>query len=248
MIEKSARKIIFSFFMLLAPVSLLLTFPLFATQGSLSNHGYGLPAIREFIFSGTGGRLSCQLYVTPDDATVKTTASRAGSIENAYKLAVGWAYVSDQRINGVTEEWMSPHDFLTKTPYYRNSPLPGKIAGDCEEQANTLASLIRALGVPAEGVRVVLGKASSVDDGKGHVWVELWDGRQWMALDPSSGPYWNDETERFVLRQGVPFDYFASHTYPLRVLAYYNDIYYLDAVSGSGNAPDWWAGMAGAGK
>jgi glycosyltransferase involved in cell wall biosynthesis len=44
-----------------------------------------------------------------------------------------------------------------------------------------------------------------------------------------------------VRREAVPFEYYASHAYPvLQTWVYYNDIYYLDPRDGSGNAPDSW--------
>jgi len=130
---------------------------------------------------------------------------------------------------------------LTNTPHYSSNPLKGEKVSDCEEQGNTLASLIRAAGIRPEEVRVALGEVMFNDTETGHAWVELFANGHWVALDPSSGPYWDDEAGKQVRRRGVPFDYYASHIYPvLQVRAYYNDIYYLDPRDGSGNAPVSW--------
>ncbi len=87
----------------------------------------------------------------------------------------------------------------------------------------------------------MLGKVSFGDEAKGHAWVELLTDGHWLALDPTDGPYWDDKAERLVRKQGVSFNYYASHTYPVpQVSAYYNDIYYLDPGDGSGNAPASW--------
>jgi len=45
-------------------------------------------------------------------------------------------------------------------PEYETKPVRGRVASDYEEQANTLASILRARGVKAEDVRVVLGKVN----------------------------------------------------------------------------------------
>jgi hypothetical protein len=191
--------------------------------------------------SGCDGRIPYQLFVTPYDEAITQLADGLEGPGDAYRLAVGWVYVTEQTLNGVDEKWLSPNEFLVDTPYYHDNPVPGEIAGDCEEQACALVSLIRAQNVPAEEVRVVLGEAGQADDVKGHAWVELWTGDGWLTLDPSSGPCWDDETESLIDRQGVPFGYYGAHTYPLtRINVYCNDIYYLETAGGSGNAPDWW--------
>lgn len=182
-----------------------------------------------------------QNYITPDDNAVIEAAKRYGCVENAYRAATNWVYVSEQTLNGVPDLWLSPREFLTGSPEYSRNPVPGEVAGDCEEQANTLVSIFRALGVPPEQVRVVLGYVNPDNEEKGHVWVELLSSGQWLALDPSSGPRWDDAGGTFLRREGLPFDYFTGHGYPVtRVSTYYNDEYRLDAATGEGNAPEWW--------
>lgn len=66
-----------------------------------------------------------------------------------------------------------PHEFLSVTPNYPSNPLKGNAVSDCEEQANTLVSLLRAEGVSADKVRAVVGKVKSRDGEGGHAWVEL---------------------------------------------------------------------------
>ncbi len=99
-----------------------------------------------------------QLYVTPDDATVASQASQVDDARGAYETAVQWVWVSDETLNDVPEKWLMPHKFLIDTSAYTSNPARPKVAGDCEEQANTLVSLFRAEGINAEDVRVVLGK------------------------------------------------------------------------------------------
>lgn len=156
-------------------------------------------------------------------------------------MAAGWVYVSDRTLNNSVEKWLTPHEFLTETPWYPTNPLKGKAVSDCEEHANTLVSLLRASGVSAEDVRVVLGRDASSRQNRGHVWVELFINGKWLDLDASSGSYWSDETERLVNQPALPFDYYQSHSFPpLIVEAYYNDVYYYEPGGPSTNAPDLW--------
>ncbi len=104
-----------------------------------------------------------------------------------------------------------------------------------------MVSLIRAEGIPPEEVRVALGETRLGDVKTGHAWIELLTNGHWIALDPSRGPYWDDEAGKLVRGLGRPFSYYTSHTYPvLQVHAYFNDTYYLDPRDGSGNAPASW--------
>ena len=131
---------------------------------------------------------------------------------------------------------------MANTPHYPGNPLKGEVVSDCEEQAHALVSLIRAKGIQPEDIRAALGKIELGNTETGHAWVELLTNGHWMVLDPNWGPYWDDEAEELVCRQGVPFDYYASHTYPiLQVWAYYNDTYYLDPIDSSGHAPASWS-------
>jgi hypothetical protein len=196
-------------------------------------------------FSGIGNRIPYQLFVTPEDENVKETASALSNSEEAYELSVNWIYVTEQRLNGTDEKWLTPGEFLSATPDNPRNPVPGEIAGDCEEQACTLVSLLRAMGVPADEVRVVLGTTGRENDSRGHAWVELWHGADWLTLDPSCGPYWDNDREILIDIQGLPFDFYAECSYPVPDIdIYYNDIYYLDTGSGLGNAPEWWLEQA----
>ncbi len=181
------------------------------------------------------------IYITPEDQAIETLAASINGVRDAYKVAVQWIYVSEQTLNQNADKWLTPHEFLTNTPHYPSNPLKGKEVSDCEEQAHTLVSLIRAEGIRPEEIRVAIGRIKFGDAETGHAWVELLTNGHWLVLDPSSGPYWDDKAGKLVNRQGLPFDYYANHTFPvLQVWAYYNDIYYLDPGDGSGNAPDSW--------
>lgn len=182
-----------------------------------------------------------QLFVTPDDAEVQALAARVDGAREAYAEAVQWTWVSDLTLHGQTERWLMPGGFLADTPDDPDNPRPGFVVSDCEEQANTLVSVLRAEGIAPDAVRVVLGRVNFGGQEGGHAWVEIMHQGEWLPLEATSGPYWDDDEWQLVPRAGNPFDYFAERDYPVvQVWAYYNDIYYLDPRSGEGNAPASW--------
>jgi hypothetical protein len=192
--------------------------------------------------------LTFRYYITPEEDAVRLLSGRLGGVEEAYETAVKWIYVAEQRLNNTADKWLTPHEFLNNTPDYPDNPVAGSVVSDCEEQAHTLVSLLRANGTSPEEVRVAIGKVTFNNVDKGHAWVELLLEGQWMALDPVWGPYWDDDEEKLVMREGKPFDYYTRHDYPvIQVWAYYNDIYYLNPENGSGNAPVSWSATARAG-
>ncbi len=200
-----------------------------------------IPETGDHVKNNSGEEFPFWIYVTPDAQAIEALANQINGAADAYKVAVQWTYVSEQKLNHVADRWLTPHRFLTETPHYSSNPVKGQEVSDCEEQANTLVSLIRAEGIRPEEVRVALGEVTFNDVESGHAWVELLTNGQWVALDPSWGPYWDGKDEKLVRRRGIPFDYYASHTYPvLQVWAYYNDTYYLDPRDGSGNVPASW--------
>lgn len=218
-----------------------ITSGLTGTREHSRRNNSAIPDIRDYAESNPHGEFPFWLYITPEDPVIEALAAQINGTIDAYKVAVQWIYVSDQKLNHTADKYLTPHQFLTDTPLYRSNPLKGEEVSDCEEQAHTLISLIRAEGVQPAEIRVALGEVKFGDVETGHAWVELLTNGHWMALDPSWGPYWDDKAEKLVHRQGVPFDYYASHTYPvIQVWAYYNDAYYLDPRDGSGNAPASW--------
>lgn len=200
-----------------------------------------IPETGDHVKNNSGEEFPFWIYVTPEDQAIEALANQINGAEEAYNVAVQWTYVAEQELNDTTDKWLTPYEFLTNTPRYSSNPLRGEEVSDCEEQANTLVSLIRAEGIRPEEVRVALGEVLFNDIRIGHAWVELLIKGNWMALDPSSGPYWDSKDAKLIRRQGVPFDHYASHTYPVhQVWAYYSDIYFLDSRDGWGDAPRSW--------
>jgi len=169
-----------------------------------------------------------QQFVTPDNSVIREL-SNGKTVQEIYEIAVDWTWVSDSILNGKTEKWLLPHEFLSNTPSYSTNPSQGNAVSDCSEQANTLVSLLRASGIAAEDVRVVLGKVDFDGNIGGHAWVELKEDGRWKVLDVTCGPYYDEENEEVIERNGVGDDYWKYHPYPVEeVWCYYNDRYYTD--------------------
>jgi hypothetical protein len=183
-----------------------------------------------------------QTYVTPNDSEVQALAGGIANNQQAYSTAVSWTWVSDQTLHGVSEKWLYPHEFLADTPNDPDNPVPGRVVSDCESQAYTLVSLLRAIGVSAQNVRVVVGQVNFSGQIGGHAWVELYEGNKWFALEATSGPYWDDDDEQLHESSGYPYNYFKTHHYPsIEIWGYFNDLYYYNPWTGQGNAPAHWS-------
>lgn len=182
-----------------------------------------------------------QLYVTPADGAVQSLSRQIESPTEAYATAVSWIWVSDQTLNHVAEKWLKPYEFLSDTAEYASNPAKGRIASDCSEQANTLTSLLRAEGIAPENVRVVLGLVDFDGSIGGHAWVEVYEEGVWVALEATSGPYYDDEKRQLVGSGGLPYTYFKFFPYPvLEKWVYYNDQYFYDIETRKGNPPSSW--------
>ncbi len=182
-----------------------------------------------------------QLFVTPDAEAVQKIAKKVNDTQEIFNTALSWLWVSEQYLNGEEEHWYTPEEFLTVTPSLDTNPSPGTIASDCSEQANTLASLFLAKGYDAENVRVVLGLVDFSGQTGGHAWVELYEDGQWIPLDPTSGAYFDESTETVTEAGRIPYTYFKYHSYPVEERwYYYNNVYFLDVITNTGNAPQNW--------
>ena len=185
--------------------------------------------------------LTYQDYITPSDLAVKQLSDKVNGGVEAYNVAVGWVWVSDVTLNDVAEKWLMPHTFLVDTPHYPTNPAKPREASDCEEQANTLVSLLRAEGVEAENVRVVLGLVKIEGDEGGHAWVEVYEENRWLALEATTGPFYDDDSLILIERRGLPYNYYKTHAYPsVKIWFYYNDVYYVDFIHNKQSAPAHW--------
>ena len=238
--EKRFLSLNFAYYMLVTNILLLILAIYFnVIHGPLICSGFTLKSEENRCTPRDGAAF--QSYVTPEDVVIRQMASQISCIEDAYVMAVQWVYVSEYKLNGTDDQWLSPREFVTTSPTHINNPVPGMVAGDCEEQANTLAAVIRASGIPPEEVRVALGLFDIDDIEKGHVWVEVYVNDKWLILDPCSGPYWDDNMGTLVQRKGLPLDYYLSHEYPVHeVMVYYNDRFYFECGESNDNMPLLW--------
>ena len=169
-----------------------------------------------------------QQFVTPNEPIIQQLAADLTRRE-AYSMATNWIWISDQVLHNKPEKWLLPKVFLLNTPSYSTNPIPGEEVSDCSEQANTLVSLLRAYGVPPEDVRVALGKVDFDGIIGGHSWVEIKEQGKWLVLDPTGGPFFDEEKDRLIQRSGVSYDYWKYHPYPIvEIWSYYKDVYYTN--------------------
>ena len=149
-----------------------------------------------------------QKYVTPNNEIVKTYVSTMGidTLIKAYDTAVDWIWVSDQTLHNVPERWLLPAEFIENTPTNPNNPLPTKMASDCESQAYTLVSIIESININKENVRVVIGEVNFSGEVGGHAWVQIYQDGNWMELEATSGPFWDDDDQTLVENRGFPFN------------------------------------------
>jgi len=161
-----------------------------------------------------------------------------------YEAALSWTWVSDETLNGVDEKWLTPTEFLEETPTYSSNPDYGEPVSDCEEQANTLASLLIASGEYNEStVRVAIGKVDFGNVSGGHAWVEVYQDGEWFPLDPTEGPYYDDDNSSIVSVDVSEIDYeeYLENIYPaVKVWYYYNDKYFMEVGKQNGDVPVFW--------
>lgn len=186
-----------------------------------------------------------QKYVTPDDPVVKNYIN-TNSISNkyqAYLLAVGWTWVSDEILNNQPEKWLMPSVFIRDTPNMPTNPRPKYIVSDCESQAYTLVSILESIGIPKTNVRVVIGEVNFSGQIGGHAWVQIYDNNQWHELEATSGPFYDEDTQTVVNNRGFAYNYFKTHPYPVEEYwAFFNDNFYYNPDTGlkSPDLPNYW--------
>lgn len=187
-----------------------------------------------------------QSFVTPyaDAVTSYLEENDLDDKYEIYKAALSWTWVSDETLNSVDEKWLTPTEFLEETPTYSSNPDYGEPVSDCEEQANTLASLLIASGEYNEStVRVAIGKVDFGNVSGGHAWVEVYEDGEWFPLDPTEGSYYDDDNCSIVSVDISEIDYeeYLENTYPaVKVWYYYNDKYFMEVGKQNGDVPVFW--------
>lgn len=186
-----------------------------------------------------------QKYVTPDTKTISDyiQSQGIGSYQDAYKTAVNWTWVSDQKLHGISEKWLYPHQFITTTPNMPSNPIFGYMVSDCESQAYTLVSIIETLGFSKQNIRIVVGEVNFSGEIGGHAWIQVYEDDEWFEIEATSGPYWDEDNNKHVESNGFPYMYFKTHPYPVEEYwAFFNDKYYYNPDSGqkSSDLPSHW--------
>jgi hypothetical protein len=186
-----------------------------------------------------------QKYVTPNEQAVQVYRISNGINipQDAYAHAVNWIWISDSTLHGKPEQWLLPSEFILNTSNDPDNPVPGEMASDCESQAYTLVSLIEASGTSNYNVRVVVGEVDFNGEVGGHAWVQIYRDGDWFELDPTSGPYWDDDEKKLIQNNGFYFTYFKTRPYPVKEYwAFFNDKFYYNPNTGkkSPDLPDTW--------
>lgn len=121
------------------------------------------------------GAYAFNQFIRPEDVShiAWQLRPRASSRQQAISLAFDYVtsnirYKRDHHIDTRVDLWQFPYETLQKG------------TGDCEDMSFLLASILMQLELYY--VRVVLGTLK----GRGHAWVEVYDGYQWFILDSTS--------------------------------------------------------------
>ena len=76
-----------------------------------------------------------------------------------------------------------------------------RLSGDCSEHAVLMAAMARAVAIPA---KVVSGVVHDHGEFAYHMWVEVWTGEAWHALDPTIGEGSVDATHIKLAESAIP--------------------------------------------
>ena len=141
-----------------------------------------------------------------DDSTDEVTRDGFDGIRDwvAYNID----YKSDEERVGKTDDWQTPKETLENPR-----------VGDCEDFSILLCTLLRAYGIDAEQVYVVIGIDG--DDSAHAFLMENWyQGGEWRAIEAQAPT---------KLRHGFPvFPIFDSGLDRYEIIVAFNDLYYYD--------------------
>ncbi len=177
-------------------------------------------------------------FVAINTTGVKLATANHSTVEKAYDYAASDViYMSDKFQYGVADKWISGETVISDTP--KNNIIKKK-AGDCEDKAFLLVSMLRSLGVPPEEVRVGMGKVLVNGATFGHAWVEIYKNGRWLPLESTSGSVYNEQYGIIVHNVPLPYEWFSTYKYPANTIyAYGNDVYFTSFVTNTTNV-DWY--------
>ena len=163
-------------------------------------------------YPARNGSIVLNKFVTPDDSAVKDTAEYIisilvrDSVEDRVVGAFNYVvlnviYTSDRKQFGKNDWWQYPSETL-------GSVLTGNgsfMYGDCEDSSFLFASLLLAMDIPSQCVRVGISEV--------HAWVECKLGNVWYLFETT------DDIEMLsFIPVGSVVDSFSS--YKVRVYVY----------------------------
>jgi hypothetical protein len=76
-----------------------------------------------------------------------------------------------------------------------------RLSGDCSEHAILMAAMTRAVSIPT---KVVSGVVHTNGEFAYHMWIEVWTGEGWFALDPTIGAGSVDATHIKLAESAIP--------------------------------------------
>ena len=141
-----------------------------------------------------------QKYVTPENYILNNyiNTNSINTAQQAYSTAVSWIWVSDETLHHKSEHWLLPQEFIQETPNDPDNPAPGNMVSDCESQAYTLVSILEAIDISKTNVRVVVGEVNFQGEIGGHAWVQIYLNNEWVELEATSGPFYDDRQYSFT--------------------------------------------------
>ena len=139
------------------------------------------------LYPARGKYMNVDDFLTPDDSSVVNVArmllsnlkvrSYRSIVVAAYNfVALHTKYITDKKHFGKEEWWQFPREMLTE--FHSATPFSRKMFGDCEDTSFLLASLLLAMGIPKNDVRVGLSTI--------HAWVEVRLNGVWYVLESTA--------------------------------------------------------------
>ncbi len=164
-------------------------------------------------YPARNGEVVLNSFITPNEQSVKDTATHIAStlvhdtiedrIVAAFNfVAVNVIYTSDRAQFGKGDFWQYPNETLGQV--FIDSQI-AKMYGDCEDSSFLLVSLLLALGIPSQNVRVGLSEV--------HAWVECKIGNAWYVFETT------DDKELSELVSAVSI-VGKSYVYDVKVYVY----------------------------
>ena len=159
-------------------------------------------------------------FITPNEQVVKDTAGYIvntlvrDSIEDRVAaafnfVAVNVIYTSDRKQFGKNDFWQYSRETLGQV--FTDGDV-AKMYGDCEDSSFLLASLLLAMGIPIQNVRVGISEV--------HAWVEVKLGRIWYFFETTD----DKEMDSFINVSSIVN---KGYVYNVQVYVYHNGCKYI---------------------